>query len=122
MAGNQDILVTDILVIPFIMAILVTIVTPVTMGTWDTRVILITEVWSIRDTIVWNIMNKEIWAIIMVGNSDRYDRKRSSNTADLIVVLLDFLLNATKRHLIYWREKDEEKDVYRYRAAYHTSV
>ncbi len=95
MVGNRDILVTATRVIPFITAILVTMVTLATMETWDTRVILVTEVCGIQDTIVWdimdtmNIMNMEIWAIIMVENGDRYSRKRSSNMADLIVVLRD---------------------------------
>ncbi len=47
---------TAIQVIPFIMAILVTMVTPATMGTWDTRAILDTEVSGIQDTTIWDIM------------------------------------------------------------------
>ena len=96
MVGILDILVTATRVIPFITAILVTMVTLATMETWDTRVILVSEVCGIQDTMVWdtmnimNIMNMEIWAIIMVGNGNKFDRKSSSNMADLIVVLLDF--------------------------------
>jgi hypothetical protein len=95
MVGIRDILVTATRVIPFITAILVTMVTLATMETWDIRVILVTEVCGIQDMMVWDIMdtmsimNMEIWAIIMVGNGDRFARKRSSNMADLIVVLLD---------------------------------
>ena len=43
MVGIRDILVTAIQVIPFIMAILVTMVIPATMETWDTRAIQDTE-------------------------------------------------------------------------------
>jgi hypothetical protein len=45
-AGIRDIQAMVILVILFSMAILVTIVIPAIMGTWDTRVILVTEVWG----------------------------------------------------------------------------
>ena len=50
MVDILDIPVTAIQAIPFITAILVTMVTPATIGTWDTRAILDTEVWGIQDT------------------------------------------------------------------------
>lgn len=78
MVGILDIPVTAIQVIPFITAILVIMVTPDTMGTWDTLAILDTEVWGIRDTTIGDIldtMSMGILAIIMMGNNDNYKRK-----------------------------------------------
>ncbi len=82
MVGIMDIPATATQAIPFITAILVIMVTPATIGTWDTQAIQDTEVWGIQDTTIWDIMDTMstgIWAIIMVGNSDNFKRKNQPN-------------------------------------------